>query len=110
VSHQLRNIMRSRAIATLPLPARTSLTKLGHDIAIARKKRRLSTLSMAERSFLSRSTIGKIEKGDPTVSIGAYASVLAILGLERGLGALADRVNDPLGLDLEEDRLPKRIR
>ena len=64
---------------------------------------------MAERAFLSRSTYGKIEKGDPTVSIGAYVSVLAILGLVDGVGQLADRRNDALGLDIEEDRLPQRI-
>ena len=58
---------------------------------------------------MSRSTYGKIEKGDPTVSIGAYVTVLAILGLAGGVGQLADRRNDALGLDIEEDRLPRRI-
>ncbi|MXW83658.1 MAG: helix-turn-helix domain-containing protein [Rhodothermaceae bacterium] len=65
---------------------------------------------MAERAFLSRSTLARIEKGDPSVSMGAYLSVLAILGLARHLGQIADRTNDTLGLDLDEDRLPKRIR
>ena len=64
---------------------------------------------MAERAFLSRSTYNKIEKGDPTVSIGAYVTVLALLGLVDGIGQLADRSNDTLGLDIEEDRLPQRI-
>ena len=76
---------------------------------VARKKRRISTVSMAERAFVSRSTYTKIEKGNPTVSIGAYASVLAILGMADGIGQLADRTLDTIGLDIEEDRLPKRI-
>lgn len=76
---------------------------------VARKKRRISTVSMAERAFLSRSTYAKIEKGDPTVSFGAYATVLAILGMADGIGQLADRSQDTLGLDIEEERLPKRI-
>ena len=101
--------MKSLATSTLPRPARRALAKLGRDIAIARKKRRISTVSMAERAFLSRSTYGKIEKGDPTVSVGAYVTVLAILGLAGGVEQLADRGNDTLGLDLEEDRLPRRI-
>ena len=65
---------------------------------------------MAERAFLSRSTLARIEKGDPSVSMGAYLSVLAILGLAKHLEQVADRTNDTLGLDLDEDRLPKRIR
>lgn len=101
--------MKSQAPSTLPRVARQSLVKLGKDIAIARKKRRISTVSMAERAFISRSTLAKIEKGDPTASIGAYLTVLAILGLVEGVGELADRSKDVLGLDIEEDRLPQRI-
>lgn len=101
--------MKSLATSALPRPARRALAKLGRDIAVARKKRRISTVSMAERAFLSRSTYGKIEKGDPTVSVGAYVTVLAILGLVGGVEQLADRANDALGLDIEEDRLPRRI-
>ena len=102
--------MKSSSVSTLPVAARKALTKLGADITVARKKRRISTVSMAERAFLSRSTLARIEKGDPTVSMGAYLSVLAILGLAGHLGQVADRTNDTLGLDLDEDRLPKRIR
>lgn len=101
--------MKSLATCTMPRAARRALAKLGADIAVARKKRRISTVSMAERAFVSRSTYSKIEKGDPTVSIGAYVTVLAILGLVDGVGELADRGRDSLGLDLDEDRLPKRI-
>ena len=93
----------------MPRAARRALAKLGEDISVARKKRRISTVSMAERAFVSRSTYAKIEKGDPTVSMGAYATVLAILGLVDGVGELADRSSDSLGLDLDEERLPQRI-
>lgn len=101
--------MKSQAPDTLPRAARIALVKLGGDIAVARKKRRISTVSMAERAFISRSTLAKIEKGDPTASIGAYLTVLAILGLVEGVGELADRSRDALGLDIDEDRLPQRI-
>jgi len=101
--------MKSQAPTTLPRAARQALAKLGEDIAIARKKRRISTVSMAERAFISRSTLYKVEKGEPTVSMGIYATVLAILGLVEDLGYVADRRNDALGLDIEEDRLPKKI-
>lgn len=101
--------MKSQAPETLPRVARKALIKLGADITVARKKRRISTVSMAERAFISRATLYKVEKGDPTVSMGIYATVLAILGLAKGLGEIADRINDPLGLDLDEEHLPKRI-
>ncbi len=101
--------MKSQAPETLPRAARQALVKLGADIAVARKKRRISTVSMAERAFISRATLYKVEKGDPTVSMGIYATVLAILGLAGGLAEVADRINDSLGLDLDEERLPKKI-
>jgi len=101
--------MRTQATKALPRAARQALVKLGEDIAVARKKRRISTVSMAERAFVSRGTLYKVEKGDPTVSMGVYATVLALLGLIDGLGQVADRSTDTLGLDIEEDRLPKKV-
>ncbi len=102
--------MKSLSTQALPRSARNSLVKLGEDIAIARKKRRISTVSMAERAFISRGTLYKVERGDPTVSIGIYATVLAILGLAEGLAQVADRGVDSLGLDIEESRLPRKVR
>ena len=101
--------MKTRAISTLPRAARRALVKLGEDIVVARKKRRISTVSMAERAFISRGTLYKVERGDPSVSIGIYATVLAILGLVDGLAQVADRRSDQLGLDIEEDRLPRKV-
>jgi transcriptional regulator with XRE-family HTH domain len=101
--------MKSSATDTLPRAARKALVKLGEDITVARKKRRISTVSMAERAFISRNTLYKLERGDPSVSIGIYATVLSLLGLVEKLGDIADRRDDSLGLDIEEDRLPKNI-
>tara|TARA_R110001592_G_scaffold254129_2_gene517444 strand:+ start:13464 stop:13799 length:336 start_codon:yes stop_codon:yes gene_type:complete len=101
--------MKSPSTSTLPRAARNALIKLGGDIAVARKKRRISTVSMAERAFISRGTLYKLEKGDPSVSMGIYATVLALLGLVDGLGNLADRGTDTLGLDIDEDRLPQKV-
>lgn len=102
--------MRSTAKDTLPRDARQALAKLGEDIAVARKKRGISTVSMAERAFVSRNTLHKLEKGDPSVSIAIYATVLSLLGLVDRLGDVAERSEDEIGLDLEEDNLPERIR
>lgn len=65
---------------------------------------------LAERAAISRTTLGKIEKGDPGVSIGGYATVLFVLGLLDRLEDLAAPENDPTGLAVEEEHLPQRIR
>ena len=96
--------------APLPLPVRTGLRKLGADIRDARVRRRIPTAVMAQRALVSRTTLHKVEKGDPTVSIGAYATVLFILGLNARFSEIADVRFDRLGLSLDEERLPKRIR
>ncbi|MCY4287600.1 MAG: hypothetical protein OXC63_03305 [Aestuariivita sp.] len=101
--------MRSIAKETLPRDARNAVAKLGADIAVARKKRRISTVSMAERAFISRNTLAQLEKGNPSVSMAIYATVLSLLGLVDGLGNIAERSTDEIGLDLDEDRLPERI-
>jgi transcriptional regulator with XRE-family HTH domain len=94
----------------LPLPATRALGKLGADIRDARRRRRIPTALMAERAGISRMTLNKIEQGDPGVSMGAYASVLFVLGLTGRIEELADASHDATGLAVEEEHLPKRIR
>jgi transcriptional regulator with XRE-family HTH domain len=65
---------------------------------------------MAERAGVSRATIGKIEKGDPTTSIGGYSAVLFVLGMTERLSDLVDAVHDLTGRQLEEEKLPRRVR
>lgn len=101
---------KSRAIAGLPLSVRRNLSKLGADLSAARRRRRISTQMMAERAFTSRPTISRVERGDPRVSMGIYASVLFVLGMTERLGAIADAATDQIGLGLEHERLPKRVR
>jgi transcriptional regulator with XRE-family HTH domain len=101
--------MRSKILSSLPLPVRRALRKVGADIADARKRRRISTQIMCQRAMISRPTLIKIEKGDPDVSIGRYATVLFVLGMTDRLVDIADPSHDQLGLDLESENLPKRI-
>jgi len=65
--------MRSSALDSLPPAVRRSLIKLGADISIARRKRNLTTTMVAERIGAAKSTYLKVQKGDPSVSIGIYA-------------------------------------
>lgn len=99
-----------RPSARVPLPVRRALHKLGWDIRDARLRRRIATAIMAQRASISRTTLSKIEKGDPSVSLGNYASVLFVLGLSDRLATLADVRSDSVGLELDEESLPQRIR
>lgn len=101
--------MKSPAHGALPRQARHALQKLGEDIRIARRKRRMPTASLAERAFISRATLYKVERGDPSVSMGIYASVISILGFAERLGDVVDRTADAVGLDIDEAHLPKKI-
>lgn len=95
---------------TLPIPVTRALRKLGHDIKDARRRRRISVAIAAQRASISKPTLIRVERGDPSVSIASYTTVLFVLGMADRLADLADPKNDPVGLQLEEENLPQRIR
>lgn len=100
----------SRKSIPLPVPVLRAMRKLGQDIRDARRRRRIPAALLAERASISRMTLSKVEKGDTGVHIGNYASVLFVLGLIERLTDLADAAQDKLGRELEEERLPERVR
>jgi DNA-binding XRE family transcriptional regulator len=102
--------MRSNVSDILPAKVRRSLAKLGRDIALARKKRSLTTLMMAERVGVAKSTYLRVEKGDPNVAMATYAMTLFVLGASDRLGDLLDPGGDDVGLLLDERRIPQRVR
>ena len=102
--------MRSTAVDTLPPRVKRALRKLGTDIVVARKKRGLTMLMMAERVGVAKSTYLKVEKGDPTVSLGIYAMALFVLGFGETFGELVDPSKDDQGHLLDAERLPQRVR
>ena len=94
----------------VPIPVARALRKMGHDIRDARRRRRIPVAILAQRASIGRMTLSRIEKGDPRVSAGAYATVLFALGLAERLADVADPRHDSVGLELEEEHLPQRIR
>ena len=102
--------MKSGVNNILPQTVLRSLVKFGTDLSIARRKRRLTVAMMCERLGVSKATWQRIEKGDPTVSTGAYAQALFVLGFGTPLANLADQRSDEQGLLLEVEHLPKRVR
>jgi DNA-binding XRE family transcriptional regulator len=102
--------MRSAIHDVLPLRLRRSLSKFGHDLSLARRKRHLTVAMMAERTGLANGTYLRIEKGDPSVAMGAYAMALFVLGFGEVFSNWTDARRDEEGLLLDEERLPKRVR
>jgi transcriptional regulator with XRE-family HTH domain len=76
------------------------LDQLGENIKLARKRRKLTTLQVAERADINRTTLYQIEKGSPSVSMGAYFNVLRVLGLQNDFLKLAS--DDELGRKLQD--------
>lgn len=93
-----------------PIPVLRAVRELGADIRRARLRRRISTKLMSERASISRTTLNKVERGDVGVAMGNYAKVLFVLGLGNALEELVANRNDALGLELQDEQLPRRIR
>jgi transcriptional regulator with XRE-family HTH domain len=74
--------------------------KVGENIKLARKRRKLTTIQVAERADIVRTTLYQIEKGNPSVAIGAYFNVLRVLGLQDDFLKLA--ADDELGRKLQD--------
>ena len=74
--------------------------QLGENILLAYKRRNYTQTLLSERTGLSRATIRKIERGDPTVSMGHYVAVLGVLGLAYDLALVAK--DDELGRKLQD--------
>jgi transcriptional regulator with XRE-family HTH domain len=94
----------------LPSPVIRAIAKLGADVSRARRRRRLSRASLAERSGVSEATLKRLEKGDGRVALGSFARALHVLGELDRFERLLDSSTDELGLVLMDEQLPKRVR
>jgi transcriptional regulator with XRE-family HTH domain len=101
--------MRSPVVDLMPAQVRRSLTKFGSDLSRARRQRRLTAAMMCERVGVSKATWQRMEKGDPTVGMAAYAQALFVLGFGAPLADLIDQRNDEQALLLSAERIPRRV-
>lgn len=76
------------------------LEQVGENIKLARKRRKLTTLQVAERAGIDRTTLYNIEKGKGTVSLAAYFNTLRVLGLQDDFLKLA--ADDTYGRKLQD--------
>ncbi len=94
----------------LPPRCRSILEDAGRGISIARRRRRIPLRDMAARMSVSLSTVQRLERGDPSVSLGIFLSALWALQLHEHMAGLLDPGADSVGTALSVDRLPGKIR
>lgn len=86
-----------------------ALALLGGMIRLGRKQRKMTEHELAERLGIARSTLQRMEKGDPKVEIGLMFEAATLVGIrlfdsdEKGIAALASRTDDRIAL------LPKHV-
>jgi len=96
------NIMKQQII----LPKFNQLLgQMGENIKLTRKRRKLTAVQVSERAGIARSTLYLVEKGDASVSLGAYFNVLRVLGLQNDFLKLA--ADDEFGRKLQDLELLK---
>lgn len=92
-----------RKTSQIPPSLENILKTVGENIRLARLRRKITSEMLAERAGMGRATLRKIEKGESSVTMGAYASVLFCLGLEKDLLAIGR--DDVLGRKLQDAEL-----
>lgn len=76
------------------------LDLFGENLKLARKRRRLTSLQVAERAGIDRGTLREVERGNPSVSLGAYVNVLRVYNLQDEILKIAS--DDPIGRKLQD--------
>ena len=85
---------RPEAVDLMPSAVQSHLRQFGEDLAIARKRRHESRKAWAQRLGVSEPTVARMEGGDPSVSMGVYATALWLIGRSQTLTDLAAPAHD----------------
>ena len=99
-----------RSSKGMPPSVGEAIVRIGQHVRLARTRRGMTQAELAERMFVTRKTLSRLERGEPGVSLSVLASSLWVLGLDAGLRDLADPEQDLVGLRREQQRAPKRVR
>jgi hypothetical protein len=97
-----------KALQTLPPATAQALRGLGENLAIARVRRRESQRTWAKRLGISVPTLIRMERGDPGVSVGIYATALWLIGRVASLPGIAEPATDKGALENEVRGAVKR--
>lgn len=99
----------TRAHLSLPAPARDGLAQLGRDLSLARRRRRIPVRRMAARMRVSPTTVTRLERGDPGVSLGVLMTALWLLGMQDRLATLVAPETDAVGQRASLAAAPRRV-
>jgi transcriptional regulator with XRE-family HTH domain len=80
---------RSEGLVELPAAVRALMRELGANLQIARKRRKESIRIWAGRIGVSEPTLARMERGDPGVAFGTYATALWLIGRAQAIPELA---------------------
>jgi transcriptional regulator with XRE-family HTH domain len=97
-----------QALATLPPAVSRALHALGEDLAIARTRRRESQRVWAKRLGVSVPTLIRMERGDPGVGAGIYATALWLVGRVDALAEAAAPAADVGAIESDVRRAIER--
>lgn len=95
---------------TLISPAQRALKRLGLNISKARRRHHLSRNDLAAQMGVSESSVARLEKGEPGVALQTLISALLVLHLLDDFMALLEPAQDTVGLLIQEELLPQRVR
>ena len=87
-----------------------ALKNIGEGIRVARRRQRARQIDLALRMGVSVATVQSLESGNPGVSVGTFAMAMLALGMLPQFEKLADPSDDVIGLALDLDELPERVR
>lgn len=94
----------------MPPPVARALSKLGHDLSVARRTRRWTQQGLAQRMDTSVSTVRRMEDGNPGTALHTFLRALHVLGRLDDMVKVMALDQDALGLELARERLPQRVR
>ncbi|MGO7323483.1 helix-turn-helix domain-containing protein [Rhizobium ruizarguesonis] len=95
--------------AVVHLQVERVLQKIGADISLARRARRMAVDDFGGRIGVSRTTLHRLESGDPGISLNTFVMALHALGRLDALAQIADPSHDAITLSQMMQEVPKRI-
>lgn len=99
-------------MARRPVPARTRLgaARIGSHLATWRKLQSLTAEQVADRAGVTRDTLRRLERGEPTVGLDVFLNVSRVLGILDHVVQAVDPYETDLGRARADEALPKRVR
>lgn len=85
------------------------LTSMGENVRNARRRQKITMNELADQAGISRTTMIRVESGHSGVAIGAWLSVLQVLGMAESFADSVSAKHDTIGISMMTNELPQRI-